>query len=367
DPWIRRDASGQPTGGLDASGANFGPATSVSEAIPRPTIAQVEANSMAMIRELNASGLTASSGTCPDEFVPIFSRWAKEGRLNKRFFCITAIPMGNNADTVTKNLPKIAELKFFQGDNWVDHIAYGEGLYGPAGDSMVAARGTQPQEAFEQWGRIAREVARAGLPLHAHTTLEHTFNGFLDQIEKINREFPVRNLRWMLIHDEQVTAPDLERMKNLGITAGIQPRATIMGGIYHRVHGDRAFTMPNFRLIQDSGIIWGLGTDAFEVNQYKPFVTLAFAVTGRMVGGTVVNREPVSREHALIAHTRGSAYQILQENNMGSIQAGRLADLVALDRDYLTIPADQIKDIRPVLTMVGGRVVYEAGAEPSTR
>jgi predicted amidohydrolase YtcJ len=366
DPWIVRDASGQPTGVLDAGGANFGPATGVSEAIPRPTIAQVEANSMAMIRELNASGLTASSGTCPDEFVPIFRQWAKEGRLNKRFFCIAAVPMGNNAETVTKNLPKIAELKFFQGDNWVDHIAYGEGLYGPAGDSMVAPKGMQPPEAFEQWGRIAREVARAGMPLHSHTTLEHTFNGFLDQIERINREFPVRNLRWVLIHDEQVTASHLERMKNLGITAGIQPRATIMGGIYHRAHGDRAYAMPDFRLIQNSGIIWGLGTDAFEVNQYKPFVTLAFAVTGKMVGGTIVNRATVSREAALIAHTRGSAYQILQENNLGSIAPGKLADLVVTDRDYLTVPADQIRDIRSAMTIVGGRIVYDAAAPSST-
>jgi len=369
DPWITRDASGQPTGVLDAGGANFGPATGVSEAIPRPTIAEVEANSMAMIRELNASGLTASSGTCPDEFVPIFSKWAAEKRLNKRFFCLVALNMGTNADTVTKNLPQVAGIKLFQGDNWVDHIAYGEGLYGPAGDSMVAPRGTQPQEAFEQWGRIAREVARAGMPLHAHTTLEHTFNGFLDQIEKINREFPVRNLRWMLIHNEQVTAAHLERMKNLGVTAGIQPRATIMGGIYHRAHADRAYTMPDFRLLQASGIIWGLGTDAFEVNQYKPFVTLSFAVTGRMVGGTVVNRATVSREAALIAHTRGSAYQILQENNLGSIAPGKLADMVVIDRDYLTVPAEQIKDIRSVMTIVGGRVVYDAAApsSPPTR
>ncbi len=366
DPWIVRDAGGQPTGVLDAGGANFGPATGVSEAIPRPTVAQVEANAMAMIRELNASGLTASSGTCPDEFIPIFRQWAKEGRLNKRFFCLVAIGMGTSAETVSKNLPQVANLKLFQGDNWVDQIAYGEGLYGPAGDSMVAPKGMQPQEAFEQWGRIAREVARAGMPLHAHTTLEHTFNGFLDQIEKINREFPVRNLRWMLIHNEQATAAHLERMKNLGVTSGIQPRATIMGGIYHRAHGDRAYAMPNFRLVQDSGIIWGLGTDAFEVNQYKPFVTLSFAVTGRMVGGTVVNRATVGREAALIAHTRGSAYQILQENNLGSIAPGKLADLVVIDRDYLTVPVDQIKDIRSVMTIVGGRVVYDAAAPSST-
>ena len=363
EPWVKRDANGRSTGVIDASDtAGFAGANQAASAVPRPTLKEVEANSMAMIRELNAVGLTASGGTCPDEFVPIFRQWAREGRLNKRFFCLVSLQMGGNAETVTKALPQIADFKLFQGDNWVDHFAYGENLYGPANDSMVAAKATATDEAFAQWGRIIREIARAGLPLHSHTTLEGTFDGFLTQIELVNKEFPVRNLRWALIHDEQVTAPQLERMKNLGLYAAVQPRANIMGGVYHRVHGDRAYEMPNFRLIQDSGIIWGLGTDAFEVNQYRPFTTLWFAVTGKMVGGTVVNRRPVSREDALIAHTRRNALVILQENNLGSIASGKLADLLVLDRDYLTIPVDEIKDIQPAITMVGGRVVYDAAA-----
>jgi predicted amidohydrolase YtcJ len=367
EPWNKRDAGGKSIGVIDALvPGGFAAGNEMTAKIPRPTLQDVERNGMAMIKELNAVGLTASSGTCPDEFVPIFKGWAKEGRLNKRFYCIVAANTGADAAAVSKALPEIGKMKLFTGDNWVDHIAYGEGLYGPAGDSMVAPKGTQPPEAFEQWGRIAREVARARMPLHSHTTLEHTFNGFLDQIEKINQEFPVRNLRWALIHDEQATAEHLERMKNLGLYASIQPRATIMGGIYHRQHGDRAYTMPNFRLIQDSGIVWGLGTDAFEVNQYNPFVTLAYAVTGKMVGGTVTNRATVSREDALIAHTRHNALIIMQENNLGSIAPGKYADLLVLDRDYLTVPADDIKDIRPVITMVGGRVVYDAAAPATT-
>jgi predicted amidohydrolase YtcJ len=80
------------------------------------------------------------------------------------------------------------------------------------------------------------------------------------------------------------------------------------------------------------------------------------------VGGTKVNRKTISREDALIAHTRKNAYLVFQEDNLGSIQPGKLADLLVLDRDYLTIPADQIKDIKPMMTMMGGRVVYDAEA-----
>src|SRR4029450_4857431 len=94
-------------------------------------------------------------------------------------------------------------------------------------------------------------------------------------------------------------------------------------------------------------------------NQSLPFTRLGWAVTGKMVGGTKALRptQTISREDALIAHTRRNAFLVFQEDNLGSIQAGRLADLVVIDRDSLTIPADQIKDIKPVMTMVGGRIV----------
>ena len=358
EPWIKRDASGRSTGVIDAAGAGV-----ASRVIPKPDQQNFEANSMAMIRELNASGLTASGGPCPDDVLPRYKEWARQGKLNKRFYCLVSVPMGNNAQRVTEQLPKIAGLKLFQGDLWIDSFAYGEGFYGPAGDNMVAPKATQRPEDFVQWGRIAREIAKAGLPIHAHTTLEGTADGFLDQIEQINKEYPVKNLRWAFIHGDQLNASHLERMKNLGMYVAVQPRPTIMGGIFHRAHGDRAYSTPNMRLIQDSGITWGLGTDAYEVNQYRPFTTLWFAVTGKMVGGAVVNRQTVSREDALIAHTRKNAYLVLQENNMGAIQPGKLADLIVIDRDYLTVPADQIKDIKSVLTMVGGRIVYEAAAE----
>ena len=171
----------------------------------------------------------------------------------------------------------------------------------------------------------------------------------------------MRNLRWALIHLDQLTPAQMERMKKLGVSAGVQPRSTIMGGIFHRVHSKAlADATPPFRTIQESGMMWGLGTDAFEVNQYRPFTTLSFAVTGKMVGGDVVNTQTISREDALIAHTRSNSYFVFQENNLGSIASGKLADLVVLDRDYLTIPADQIKDIQPVMTMVGGKIVWDS-------
>jgi hypothetical protein len=128
------------------------------------------------------------------------------------------------------------------------------------------------------------------------------------------------------------------------------------------VFGTAALDMVQLKALQASGVPWGLGSDGSRANQILPFQTMSWAVTGRMVGGEVVLREThrLTREEALIAHTRGNAYLIFQEKNLGSIEAGKLADLVVLDHDYLTVPADQIKDIRSTMTIVNGRIAYEA-------
>jgi len=152
-------------------------------------------------------------------------------------------------------------------------------------------------------------------------------------------------------------------MKKLGMSAQIHSRPLIQGALMHKVHGERAWDMPPFRRVQDSGIRWGLGSDATAVTTSNPFYTLSFAVTGKMIGGRHVNRQSVTREEALIAHTRSNASIVFQESNLGSIQNGKYADLLVLDRDYMTVPVDQIKDIKPLLTMVGGKIVYEAAGQ----
>src|SRR5678809_1297514 len=135
----------------------------------------------------------------------------------------------------------------------------------------------------------------------------------------------------------------------------------------HEIFGHDAYEQPPLAAIQASGMMWGFGSDGSAANQYMPFVTLNYAVTGKMTSGLKVMRQTISREDALVAYTRHNAFFVFQENNLGAIQQGKLADLVVLDRDYLTIPADQIKDIKPVLTMVDGRIVYDVNAANGTR
>jgi predicted amidohydrolase YtcJ len=315
---------------------------------------------------MNRAGLTAVGVPgCPSDVMDIFQKWKAAGRLNIRVFCIDGAGAAT-PEQVDRSLPQIDQTKLFQGDNYIDNIFFGESVYTPLHDPMFATQSEPPADQLQQWRRMAMEIAKAGLPLHVHAELHNTIDAFLDQIEAINKEHPIKNLRWTLAHVNQINAAQLERMKKLGMYAAVHPWAVINGGIMHDEFGDGAYDMPPLRTIQNSGIEWGLGTDGTAANQYLPFTTLYFVVTGKMAGGAKVNRQSIGREDALIAHTRKNAYLVFQENNLGSIQPGKLADLVVLDSDYLSVPEDHIKNIKPVMTMVGGRIVYDASTPAQT-
>ncbi|MGD0134554.1 MAG: amidohydrolase [Bryobacteraceae bacterium] len=354
---IKRDASGKPTGIIQGDIPATRP---VAAKLPKVAPEQLEASSRALVEHVNRAGLTSVGvpGCVPD-VLAIFQKWKAEGRLNVRIFCIEGAA-GGTPEQVDRALAQVPKMKLFQGDSFIDNIFFGESVYGPLHDPMFAIKSDPRPDQLEQWRRMAMEIAKDGLPLHVHAELHDTIDAFLDQIEAINKEHPLKGLRWTFAHVNQINARQLDRMKNLGMYAAVHPWAVINGGIMHDEFGDGAYDMPPLATIQNSGIQWGFGTDGTAANQTLPFTTLYFAVTGRMVGGTKVIRQTISREDALIAHTRKNAYLVFQEDNLGSIQPGKLADLLVLDRDYLTVPADQIKDIKPMITMVGGRIVYDA-------
>jgi predicted amidohydrolase YtcJ len=359
-----RDAVGRATG-LVEGGMNV--ARTVSNKMPRVPEAQVEASSLAMLRDMNRAGLTAFGVPgCDPALVSMYRKWESQHQLNARIFCIDGVG-ANTPEQVERAVPQIAAMKLFQGSDYVDSIFYGENVYGPVNDPMFDKTSNPKPEDLAQWRRLAMEIAKKGIPLHVHAELTHTIDGFLDQIEQVNKEYPIKNLRWTLAHFNQSNASQLERMKRLGMYAAVHPWNVINGGIMHEIFGEDALDQPPLATIQASGIMWGFGSDGSAANQYMPFVALHYAVTGKMTSGLKVMRQTISREDALIAYTRQNSFFVFQENNPGSLQPGKYADLAVLDRDYLTVPAEQIKDIKPVMTMVGGRVVYEAAGANATR
>ncbi|MGB7703515.1 MAG: amidohydrolase [Pseudolabrys sp.] len=356
---IEKDAQGQLTGALNG-GASIGLLRSKLGEVARDKAVE---NARLLMVDLNKMGITAfqdQGGTGVNQnHIKAFQLAHDSGQMTVRSF-YNYYEEPRSAADVEDLLGRMPSIKPFQGDDWFDLTGYGETLYFPIHDALLAKAANPSAEALQLWQRLGLGLAKNGLHLNVHAQLRGSIEGFLTAMEAINKEKPIRGLRWTFSHLDQAQPRDLERMKRLNVYAQIHSRPTIQGGLMFKVHGDLTYDMPPLRMIQDSGVPWGLGSDATAVTQSNPFYTLWWAVTGKMIGGKQVLKQTITREEALIAHTRSNAPFLFQEGNLGSLAPGKYADLLVLDRDYLTVPVDEIKDIKPVLTMVGGKIVYDA-------
>jgi predicted amidohydrolase YtcJ len=121
---------------------------------------------------------------------------------------------------------------------------------------------------------------------------------------------------------------------------------------------------PPFRTILASGLPAGLHEDGVHIAPHNPWYALHYAITGLNVFGVQVNpvSECLTREEALRCYTRANAWYLNREDELGSIEEGKLADLVVLDRDYFRVSNADLRSIRPLLTVVNGEVVHDTGA-----
>jgi predicted amidohydrolase YtcJ len=353
-------ADGQPTGVLNGGGAVAWTLARLGEVDKQRAID----NSRVLMRDLNRMGITAYQEMGGRGFHPghlaAFQALAVANQTTVRAFYNTWQEPSSAAD-VDRIVAAIPKITPFQGNDWLDNTGYGETVYFPLHDNLLAKSASPSPEGMQLWHRVAQAVADRGLHLNVHAQLRGTIEAFLTDIEAINAVKPIKGLRWTFSHVDQLEPGDIARMKRLGMYAQLHSRPTVQGALMLGIHGERTYDMPPLRMVQDSGLPWGLGSDATAVTPANPFYTLGWAVTGKMIGGKQVLRQTITREQALIAHTRSNAPFLFQEANLGSLAPGKYADLLVLDRDYLTVPADEIKDIKPVVTMVGGKVVYDAG------
>jgi predicted amidohydrolase YtcJ len=343
---IEKDANGRLTGLVSGAGG----VAFVAAKVPLPDSATWLAQARKLVATLNSTGITAwldagGRGMGAMHYEP-YRELAKRGELNVRVYWTTIRQPATPAE-VDKVLAEIPQQKPFQGDDRFNQIGWGETVYAPVTTQLLSPASNTKPEDLAQMRRMLVALAQHGLYVNSHVEMSAAIDAFLDVYEDVNRTVPFRGFRWSFSHLDQISEAQLERMKNLGMTAQIHSRPLIQGALMHKFHGDRAWGMPPFRRVQDSGIVWGLGSDATAVTPSNPFYTLWFAVTGKMIGGQQVNRQSIMREEALIAHTRSNAFIVFQEANLGSLAPGKYADLLVLDRDYLTIPADEIKDINP--------------------
>ena len=335
-----------PTGGArrPATGlVSFQPPYALYDAMPKTSPTQREQNLTDFMHVLNEAGLTGVYSLGQSDFL---AARAAKGPLPLRLW--ETLPFdAHDPASATKAAALIERSRPNRFDGQFGVFGLGEVLYAPFFD-LAPRRDPWPPEIMNEYGTLATAAARAGWHVHQHVINNNAVTDLLDTLEKVNKTQRIDNLRWTMGHIYDISPANIARAKALGMTLGVHGAAMQAGA-----------HMP-LRKIADSGIVFGLGTDATIVSHYSPFVTLGWVVSGLDVGGNRVLDETLTREEALVAHTRSNAYLFFQEDALGSLEVGKQADLVVLDRDYMTVPAAQIKHIRPTLTMVGGRVVYNA-------
>ncbi len=323
------------------------PYGSLIQQIAPTSEAQLEQNLTDFMHTLNRHGLTAlySLGRGPEGEDYVLERRAEAGPLPLRIWHTLTYEANDPAGAqAAVALIDASTPSTFDGDYGL--FGLGEHIYLPFFD-FPSQNGPWPEEIMASLMEIATAAARGNWHIHEHTMSNWSVQDLLNRFERLNRVVQMDDLRWTLAHVYDITPDSILRAKNLGMTLAV-----------HGVGMNGGIRIP-FRDIADSGIVFGLGTDSTIVSHYQPFITLGWAVSGVDIAGNQALDQTLTREEALIAHTRNNAYLFFQEANLGTLEPGKFADLVVLDRDYMTIREDEIFWIQPTLTMVGGRVVFE--------
>jgi predicted amidohydrolase YtcJ len=218
---------------------------------------------------------------------------------------------------------------------------------------------------------MIRTGHRFGWPVCSHVTGDAGVDLVLDAIEAANRDQPIADRRYTLIHAYFPNPEAVRRAAALGVCVDTQPAwfykdadalAPALGqdGMNHFI-GLAEWLRGGVKVAINSDHMFGLDPN-LSLNPYNPFLAMGTAVTRATEAGQIIAPEQkIARDDALRMMTIHAAYLSFDETRKGSIEPGKLGDLVSLSDDLLTCDPRCIKDIHVLATVVGGRVVYEAG------
>jgi predicted amidohydrolase YtcJ len=354
---LERDNDNHMTGVVTGNGNTLG---RIFDRLPKPTLDQQIDGSRKFFREMNGFGITGivdggGVSMYPANYQAVFRLW-HDKQLTVRIAYHLCAPKPGSELADLQNLTQLLPQGF--GDDMLHFNGPGEILiWADWTDGDITPDGKAKLAELLRW------AASKGYTIQLHWNPDRTVHDLLDVVEEIEKDYPVRDLRWTVLHLYNASEDSLKRMKALGLIWGVQD-GLYFGGerLQHDVGVDAARQLPRIATAIKLGLIVAGGTDAHRVSSYNPFVALQWYLDGTTIGGvqTRGDTEAPSRRQALEMYTRNSAFMANDDDRRGTLEPGKFADLAVLSEDYMTAPVKEIGKIRSLLTVVGGKVVYAA-------
>ena len=197
-------------------------------------------------------------------------------------------------------------------------------------------------------------IAKQGWAFQQHSLSPAEDKLTIETFEAVNKTTPIANLHWSIAHAPRIDAATLARFKAIGAGMAIHPFTYLAGG---------PGAGPPLRTILDSGIHAGAGSDSAQISTLDPWLMIYFMVTGKNSSGVLINQgQTLTRLEALRLYTSENGWFLHEDDKLGTIEPGKLGDLVVLNSDYFDpakVPDEGIKKLRSVLTVVDGKVVHD--------
>lgn len=365
---LEKDAAGNPTG-LVVNTTSLGGLVALFARVPKLSDDDQALSTQLYMREMNRLGLTSvvdagGGGQNYPEHYSGIAKLAAERRMTLRIsYNLFAQRPGQELADYQAWSQRVAPG---QGDDWLRMVGAGEYILWAATDPANFGKSVTPAPAImeSKLTEVATYLVGKGWPIRMHASYDSTATRILDVLEKVNREVPMKNVRWALDHCETLSPRSMERVAAMGGRIAIQNRMSLDGEVFAQTWGrEAAADAPAIGRMRAMGLPVACGTDSSRATSYNPWVSLHWLVTGKTIGDTRLNadRNLVSRDEALRMWTLEGAALTGDEARKGSIQPGKLADFALLSDDYFAVPEDDIRDITAVLTVVGGTVVHGSG------